>query len=352
LLLFACGADPGAAATDGGPRDAARPADSLVRDSAMRMESRGPADASPAPRDAPRAVDGTQDGPTFGPCSAAGSPGTCIDVSECTGNRVATPGLCPGPASIQCCHAPRDGGPGADGSMAGMCDPDVRPTPNTGRAEAPGEGRCPPGMLPVEAFCVDRYEAFVVEVLADGVTTAPLSPFHNPGTRRIRALSVAGAIPQGYISGRQAGAACAEAGKRLCTNQEWLRACRGPSNLTFPYGNTRMTGVCNDHRAVHPAVELFPNDPNPFSRIQNACINQLHDSLDPAGARAGCVTGEGALDMMGNLHEWTSDPAGTFRGGFYVDTVVNGPGCLYATTAHDTGHWDYSTGFRCCADPL
>jgi hypothetical protein len=55
---------------------------------------------------------------------------------------------------------------------------------------------------------------------------------------------------------------------------------------------------------------------------------------------------------VGNLHEWTADPAGTFRGGFYVDTKLNGPGCLYATTAHDSSHWDYSTGFRCCADPL
>ena len=46
----------------------------------------------------------------------------------------------------------------------------------------------------------------------------------------------------------------------------------------------------------------------------------------------------------------TADPAGTFRGGFYVDTTINGPGCLYATTAHNTLHWDYSTGFRCCAN--
>jgi formylglycine-generating enzyme required for sulfatase activity len=62
------------------------------------------------------------------------------------------------------------------------------------------------------------------------------------------------------------------------------------------------------------------------------------------------VTAEGAFDMMGNLHEWTADPAGTFRGGYYVDTERNGPGCLYVTTAHNSAHWDYSTGFRCCAD--
>ena len=34
----------------------------------------------------------------------------------------------------------------------------------------------------------------------------------------------------------------------------------------------------------------------------------------------------------------TYSGVGTFRGGFYVDTVLNGPGCLYATTAHDTAH--------------
>ena len=53
---------------------------------------------------------------------------------------------------------------------------------------------------------------------------------------------------------------------------------------------------------------------------------------------------------MGNVHEWTAAASGTFRGGFYADTVVNGNGCLYRTTAHNDQHWDYSTGFRCCAD--
>jgi hypothetical protein len=30
--------------------------------------------------------------------------------------------------------------------------------------------------------------------------------------------------------------------------------------------------------------------------------------------------------------------------------MINGEGCLYRTTAHGVSHWDYSTGFRCCAD--
>ena len=126
--------------------------------------------------------------------------------------------------------------------------------------------------------------------------------------------------------------------------------------VTYPYSTSagsdvRMTGVCNDHRAVHPAVERFgTTDPSIFSMLNDACISQLPMSVARTGAYAGCVSEAGAFDMMGNLHEWTSDPAGTFRGGFYVDTVLNGNGCLYATTAHDTAHHDYSTGFRCCAD--
>jgi len=229
------------------------------------------------------------------------------------------------------------------------CTASDKPQPNVGLAEAAGQGGCPAGMLLVGAttpFCIDRYEASLV--LADGT---PWSPYFNPGTTPVRARSIAGSVPQGYISGVQAGNACAAAGKRLCTNTEWLRACRGPSSTTYPYGNTRNPGVCNDARAMHPAIEYFgSSDSSVWSKLGHSCINQVPDSLDRTGANTGCVTAEGAFDMMGNLHEWTSDTAGTFRGGYYVDTVMNGNGCMYVTTAHNTAHWDYSTGFRCCAD--
>lgn len=224
--------------------------------------------------------------------------------------------------------------------------------PNAGLIEGAGMGGCPAGMIAVAAavpYCVDRFEASLVEVHDDGSTT-DWSPYHHPGSARVRAQSVAVAVPQGYIDGVAAGRACEEAGKRLCTDTEWLRACRGPNDRLYPYGDARMNGVCNDARSRHPAVELFPDDPTPYDRIQDACINQLPDSLDRTSENSGCITEEGAFDMMGNLHEWTADPAGTFRGGFYVDTRINGEGCLYATTAHNTAHWDYSTGFRCCAD--
>lgn len=227
---------------------------------------------------------------------------------------------------------------------------DPPPLVNGVPSEAAGVGGCPAGMIPVDTFCVDQYEAMLVEVQGDG-TLAPWSPYANPGTTRVRALSVAGVVPQGYIQQTQAAAACAEAGKRLCTDTEWLRACQGSTTTTYPYGNTRQDGRCNDDRVCHPVVQYFETTASwIWSELGNACINQLPDGLAATGAYSGCVTEDGAYDMMGNLHEWTADPNGTFRGGFYVDTVVNGEGCLYRTTAHNTLHWDYSTGFRCCAD--
>ena len=178
---------------------------------------------------------------------------------------------------------------------------------------------------------------------------SPWSPYLNPGTTPVSAVSLAGAVPQSNISGTQAAAACAAAGKRLCTDGEWLRVCQGPQGRTYPYGDTRMPGVCNDARAVNPAVAYFgSSDPSVFSMVGNACIDQQPGSLARTGAYSGCVTAEGAFDMMGNLQEWTADPAGTMRGGDYADTTLNGDACLYVTTAHDTTYWDYSTGFRCC----
>ena len=149
----------------------------------------------------------------------------------------------------------------------------------------------------------------------------------------------------------QAAAACSLAGKRLCSDDEWLRACRGAGASIYPFGDVAMPGTCNDARTCHPAIQYFESSADwIWSELGHPCLNQLPAGLAATGAHQGCVSEDGAFDMMGNLHEWTADPGGTFRGGFYVDTAINGPGCTYRTTAHTVTYWDYSTGFRCCAD--
>jgi hypothetical protein len=273
--------------------------------------------------------------PAGPPCTLGEVEGACVPAAACIAGGVAVPAACGDDGEVMCCvHGPVD------------CDPSLMVLPNNGLAEAPGDEGCLAGMARVASFCIDRFEASLLR--ADG---SPWSPYFAPGDEPVRAVSLEAAVPQAYISGEHAAAACAGAGKRLCSDEEWLRACQGPEGMTYPYGDVLAPGLCNDARELHPVIEYFGTDEDwIWSELDNACIDQLPASLERTGSRRACATAEGAMDMMGNLHEWTADAEGTFRGGFYVDAAQNGPGCLYATTAHTTSYADYSTGFRCCAD--
>jgi hypothetical protein len=218
---------------------------------------------------------------------------------------------------------------------------------------------CPSDMVMIgTGFCVDVYEASLVQVLPGGGEQP--WPYYEmvPEGVTVRAVSSAGVFPQGYVSGLQSRAACEASGKRLCKPDEWKAACMGPKKTMFPYGNTREVGRCNDNgrSSMHffnPDLDDKPEHRWMWGYAGNMTdprLNQLEGTLTRTGERDGCTNEYGVHDMVGNLHEWVDDPDGTFQGGYYLDTHLNGDGCYYRTTAHAISHLDYSTGFRCCAD--
>jgi sulfatase modifying factor 1 len=216
---------------------------------------------------------------------------------------------------------------------------------------------CPSEMANVDdRFCVDRWEASLVEMLPDG-REVPWPPFGAiDGSHRLRAISVANVYPQAYISGAQAAQACAAAGKRLCAPVEWRKACMGPQPSTYGYGTARVAGRCND-AGQSPMLRLYPQVAQSWTTVgmvemNDPRLNQLDATLAPTGSHDACTNDYGVFDMVGNLHEWTNDPNGTFQGGYYLDTHQNGDGCSYRTVAHEFTYHDYSTGFRCCASPV
>ena len=216
------------------------------------------------------------------------------------------------------------------------------------------DAHCPADMGLVDGrVCVDRYEASLVE-RGEGGALIPHAPNHSPLPGHVYvARSVPGVVPQAYVSGAQALAACTAAGKRLCAPVEWRAACGGSDGFAFPYGPERSLGVCHDSGVAPMLVyhsdtmkrgwgPLELNDPRNI---------ELEGTLAKTGAFRGCVNDYGLYDMVGNLDEWTADPNGTFQGGFWLDTSLHGDGCAYRTIAHPFDYHDYSTGFRCCADP-
>jgi formylglycine-generating enzyme len=230
--------------------------------------------------------------------------------------------------------------------------------------EAP---RCPPEMAlvvrPQGAFCIDRWEGALERRGAAGAREPwPSNEVVDGREEEMIAVSAPGRRPQGYVSGAQSQVACHNAGKRLCEVDEWVRACRGSGAHVYPYGDQRRGGACNDRDRVgeeHPVVALFERFAAPGENrakmwaaewMNDPRIFDLPHGVEPTGTRAECKSEYGVYDLVGNLHEWTADPEGTFVGGFFMDTQQNGEGCGYRTRAHKFSYHDYSTGFRCCRD--
>jgi len=219
----------------------------------------------------------------------------------------------------------------------------------------PTKDPCPPNMVSIEGrFCIDKYEASLVEILPDG-EERPFPYFERPAGHNVRAVSEKGVYPQAHISGREAAAACKASGKRLCKPHEWKMACKGPENLKYGYDNKRSPGTCNDNGRsplgyYHAAAVKNGSAFSSYKIMNDPQLNQLPGTLAETGSHEGCTNGYGVYDMVGNIHEWVDDPAGTFQGGYYLDVEQNGEGCGYRTDAHNFTYHDYSTGFRCCAD--
>jgi formylglycine-generating enzyme required for sulfatase activity len=216
---------------------------------------------------------------------------------------------------------------------------------------------CPPDMaivdLRTERYCVDKWEASLVEELPSG-GEVPHSPFELVNGKAVRAVSKPGVYPQGYISMYEAAYACAHAKKRLCTAMEWRKACVGPGPHVWGYGDKHEGRRCNDH-GRNPVTAVFgpyvhENPKWEWDAMNSPKLNQLDGTLAKTGDHPGCTNGYGVFDMVGNLHEWVDDASGTFYGGYYQDARQHGEGCTYQTDAHAASYHDYSTGFRCCAD--
>lgn len=259
--------------------------------------------------------------------------------------------------------------------------------PESAPARPPRPSGCPADMVRVKEFCIDRFETSLV----DQRSGEALSPYYPPDPRLVEsvyqawslerqgvgdetaremplpelpliqrtrrdyapmAVSRAAATPQGYLSHPLARRACERAGKRLCSESEWVTACRGEANRKFPYGDHFEAGRCNVYRHVHPAMALHGGssyghrDP----RLNLVVERAEGPLLRPTGATASCVSrwgDDGVYDMVGNIDEWVDEEV--FVGGFYARSTREG--CESKVSAHAAAYYDYSTGTRCCRLP-
>lgn len=158
------------------------------------------------------------------------------------------------------------------------------------------------GAVEVPAFCVDEYK------------------YPNQ----------TGAPPLVNVSWPTAKSLCEAKGKRLCSEQEWEKACKGPQSTRFPYGNTFDASACNTEDGAGEDREIAA-----------------------AGKLSRCRSGYGVADLSGNVAEWTST---VYAGN--VDRTQKGgsfdrPDYAARCSARRNGapsSKSAEVGFRCCAN--
>ncbi len=172
------------------------------------------------------------------------------------------------------------------------------------------DGTCPGGSIFIpngeRGFCIDEYE------------------FPNQK----------GSPPTVWRDWHAAEDSCKQRLRRLCTADEWQKACAGPRGSTYSMaaGAANATG-CN-----------FSDDKG------------VHHPVTASGSQKTCKSGYGVADLSGNVAEWTATPAPEdpsrklVMGGSAGDPMAlircNARAPVPVSTQNEL------VGFRCCADPL
>ncbi len=116
---------------------------------------------------------------------------------------------------------------------------------------------------------------------------------------------------------------CEGKGKRLCSEEEWEKACKGPGNARWPYGNVFDPDACNTEDAQGEGR-----------------------AVASSGRFNKCRSGYGVADLSGNVAEWTAEKVQKGGGSGKPDFAVRCSSRKLGAAAKSA-----EVGFRCCLDP-
>jgi len=136
------------------------------------------------------------------------------------------------------------------------------------------------------------------------------------------------ALPREFDSYYEAENACIENGKTICTESQWEKACKGPEENKFPFGNEWLDATC-------------------WTSIYSSKMEPM-----PSGTKSSCVSSYGLYDMTGNVSEMIATEKGTPKG------TVKSSRIIWYQTYFDRCDFRYKGspggvrhyGSRCCLD--
>ncbi len=165
----------------------------------------------------------------------------------------------------------------------------------------------------LDTFFIDRTEVTVDDYRrchdAGGCSTSGLGSQIDAGGLKVDCNwdKGRGEHPINCIDWAQASAYCAWSGKRLPSEAEWEKAARGTDQRIYPWGSEAPSpGTAANLRVVRDTPKGAPSA----------------NSTWPVGSFPAGGSLYGALDMVGNVWEWTAD---WFDGAAYSATARRNP---------------------------
>jgi sulfatase modifying factor 1 len=159
----------------------------------------------------------------------------------------------------------------------------------------------------LDAFRIDRFE----------VTNAQYRRFAEATAQTLPPYWQNGLYPPGQadypvvgVSWTEADAYCRWAGKRLPTEAEWEKACRGTDGRTYPWGSRWNPGRLNVDLTRHvprsEGDEVFTWQ-DAWTLLETSPSSGGQPGLRPVGSYAEGASPYGMLDASGNASEWVAD---------------------------------------------
>jgi len=175
----------------------------------------------------------------------------------------------------------------------------------------------PQRIIYLDTFEIDRYEVTNIQYQRFVIQNEWRTPRYWSGTDYPPGQVDYPVVGVGWVD---ANAYCAWIGKKLPTEAEWEKACRGPNGNIFPWGSQWDAERANT--GINQADHWPESYEDGWGLVPTPGTGPRRLGLRPVGSYLDGASSYGVFDLTGNVSEWVAD---WYNPNFYAGMKVENP---------------------------